>query len=179
MPIGDLIIAVILVSLFTISVVSQIRAGQYVHWLRRHDVFGLIPTWTFFAPTPGRSDYHVLFRDEMESGHLSLWREVPTELGSSVKALWNPGKRLRKGLCDHISCLLRSLPTFHGDPRGVVLHPSYLTLLSWVCALPRDPCAIRRQFVVVETTGFDDTRSDPVPLFLSYLHDLEPKSCLY
>lgn len=157
-----------------ITAAAQIAQGRLVRPLRRHDMLGLVPTWTFFAPSPGRTDYHVLVRDETVTGQFSPWREVKPDDTSLMRALWNPGKRLRKGLCDHISSLLRSLPEQGGDASYVVFHPSYLALLWWISHLPRDPAAVKRQFAVAVTSGFAHQRTEPSPLFVSYLHALDP-----
>jgi hypothetical protein len=167
-------IAGILVIHLLLSAAAQISQGRLVRPLRRRDILGLIPTWTFFAPSPGRNDYHLLIRDETVTGSFSPWREVTADETSPVRALWNPGKRLRKGLSDHISSLLRSLPEQGGDASYIVFHPSYLALLWWISHMPRDPFAVKRQFAVAMTSGFASQRTEPAPLFVSYLHALDP-----
>ena len=59
-----------------------------------HDVLGLIPVWTFFAPRPGTSDYRIFFRGKNARGESVPWAEL--ELSEARKPwhfLWNPHKR--------------------------------------------------------------------------------------
>ena len=91
-----IICIVILAGWFLISLAAQMNARP-VAYLRARDIFSLIPNWSFFAPRPGTSDYHLVFRDSDESGEWSRWREIPlNEKRTLWGAIWNPQKRLTR-----------------------------------------------------------------------------------
>jgi hypothetical protein len=168
----DALILAGLATLLSVSVAQQIFSGRWIKKLKDHDVLALIPIWSFFAPNPGRTDYHLLFRDQLNTGEWCPWREVPQAARSRFKGLWNPGKRRAKGLTDHITSLLRSLNGGEHDPIVIVLHPSYLTLLRWVTMQGSDPRSRSRQFLIAQTSGFGAEASDPDIVFVSFAHDL-------
>ncbi|MCB1020571.1 MAG: hypothetical protein H6509_07465 [Bryobacterales bacterium] len=83
-------------------------------WFRARDPLSLIPAWNFFAPNPGTTDYHLLYRDKLDSGEVSLWREIPIEKEPTMlKGIWNPHKRKSKVLSDVIGIVNQSLAAAH------------------------------------------------------------------
>jgi hypothetical protein len=122
----------------------------------RHDVFGVLPRWTFFAPNPGTSDYHLLYRDRLPGGPLTEWTEIPiTAERRLVACLWNPEKREKKVLSDVATMLVRSaqlLPANNHSLLAVTL--PYLILLNVVVHHRVAEPGARRQFVIAESTGF-------------------------
>ena len=61
----------------------------------------LVPTWKFFAPTPGQRDMHLLYQDRYEDGATAPWTEVqPMRQRPSYAFAWNPDRRANKGLFD-------------------------------------------------------------------------------
>lgn len=60
------------------------------------------PNWNFFAPYPGKWDYHLLYRDKRGDGSLTEWRETNelTETPHRFKWGWNPQMFRMKALVD-------------------------------------------------------------------------------
>ena len=63
---GTLVLA-ILGEWLLVSIPHQL-GNRYGAWVKRINLFALIPGWTFFAPTPGTSDYRFVFRDRVADG---------------------------------------------------------------------------------------------------------------
>lgn len=152
-----------------ISVLAQVR-GSLVRRLKRHDYCALIPAWSFFAPNPGMSDYHLYFRDRLASGALSFWRELPIEREPSVlRAVWNPQKRDAKAFVDYVG-ELRSLARDY-PLRNLQLTLAYQAVCNRVCAEPTSFAAESRQFAIVESHGYYDAEA-PALTVLSNFHRL-------
>jgi len=105
---------------FFLSVLAQLATWEGApkplvvlsHWFQQRDWLSVIPAWNFFAPNPGTTDYHLLYRDKLESDDLSVWREIPIEKEPSLlKAIWNPHKRKSKVLSDVVSSVNITLGT--------------------------------------------------------------------
>src|SRR6516165_3344166 len=90
--------SVVLVGLLLIlTVAGQFRnQSKWVARWKYRDVCGIIPLWTFFAPNPGMTDYHLMWRDRYADHSCSPWHEVVAPSASWLKAIWNPHKRSRK-----------------------------------------------------------------------------------
>lgn len=127
--------------------------------LRRRDPFGLIPDWRFFAPEPGKLDYHLLYRDRLADGTVSDWKEVKVDSPRRwFGFVWNPFRRDRKGLFDivgEIGRLARS-----DGPTAVKGSVAYLALLTYVSARPRLPGCVIVQFCIMVS---DPLRPDQEP----------------
>jgi hypothetical protein len=151
------IVALIFAGWFIVSVLNQFRFGWF-NRIRRADRFSLLPAWTFFAPNPGQSDYHLVYRDRRADGSLTGWREVPiTVPRKPYSFIWNPWKRSRKVLSDMVGTVIsasRANPQL-GDE--IMLSIPYLVLLNVVCHFDTSPDATHRQFLLVETFGFRPT----------------------
>jgi hypothetical protein len=137
---------------FLATAVKALPGGsRYVGFLG--PLGALLPSWNFFAPTPGVHDYALLYRD----------RSRPRR-----SALWNPEKYARKALVDATVELCRV-----AERRGAeaaVLSVPYLMLLQHVSARPRDPGTVERQFMLAILS------KEGRPLetaFLSGFHPLE------
>jgi hypothetical protein len=136
--------------------------------LRRKDLFGLVPDWRFFAPTPAKLDYHVLYRDRLVDGTMSDWTEL--QFGRPRRwycFVWNPYRRDRKGMFDLVTEMARIIR----DDGEEYLNASvaYLTFLTYVSGLPRMPGSVITQFCVMAS---DPRRLDrePEPLIVSDSH---------
>lgn len=120
--------------------------------LRRRDPLLVIPQWTFFAPEPAVTDYHVLYRDEYSDGTHSGWMELVLDPKPACRAVWNVHKRRSKALFDLVQGLLTLLAD---DPRAEVKYTvGYVLLLQAVSREPRGREPARTQFVVVESSGY-------------------------
>lgn len=167
---------------FAVSVAAQFRDERFEK-LRRFDVFGLVPLFTFFAPNPGHSDQHLLYRDRSASGAVGEWVEIPlVDARRWYSVVWGPDKREKKILADAINSLMTSVE--RQSRSGVdatdlqyylMLSVPYLTLLNVVVQRPAAPDVTHRQFVVAETFGLAAPRK-LVPLFSSPFHALASSS---
>ncbi|MET3135442.1 hypothetical protein AAKU55_005752 [Oxalobacteraceae bacterium GrIS 1.11] len=150
------IVATFLALWWAVSALNQIAVVDLMR-IKRWDLFSLIPKWTFFAPNPATTDYHLLTRDLYADGTVSVWAEVP--LGRQkgpFTPIWNPDKRLRKVLIDVMRALTRiqRSKTLDHDRELIRLSMNYLLLLGFVSALPAPPMTKRRQFMVLQRSGF-------------------------
>lgn len=75
----------------------------------------LAPNWNFFAPYPGKWDYHLLYRDRLADDSLTEWREADelTETPHRFKWGWNPQMFRMKALVDFNQGLTKVVS---GDP---------------------------------------------------------------
>lgn len=155
-----------LASFFALTVLSQ-TGGRAALFLRDRDMFGLFPGWNFFAPDPGRVDFHLLFRDELPSGVVTSWREIPLTSGRRWHDwLWNPERRLKKVVFDAFAGLSQVV-ALRADVR---LSIPYLVLLNCVSAYPRIYAFERTQFLVMMSTPAEPDE-EPVEVVLSDRHN--------
>jgi hypothetical protein len=160
---------VILLGWITLTIVIQFnsRIGKY---LSSKDRLGLLPRWTFFAPTPGNYDLRVLIRHGSASS-LTEWAESSAssrldQYRSFFRGLFNPGKRVEKALFDYVVFLETVRPTVD----EVRLTSEYLALLSLAEEAPRPNGATSVQFVLVATNKLLFSR--PRVLLISDVHPL-------
>jgi hypothetical protein len=175
----EALLAITLTVWFVLSAAGQFSYRR-IELLRRWDCFSLIPIWTFFAPNPGHTDYHLIYRDRSADGKLGVWTEIPLIARRRwFTALWNPQKRGKKIVSD----VLNSFGVFfeHHEnarlPRDealqlVMLTTPYLIVLNLVSAVPRTLGVQARQFAVVERFGFVSNQP-PEPVFVSPFHRLD------
>lgn len=161
----------ILAGWFLISVLAQLNV-KAVARLKVHDVFSLIPNWSFFAPRPGTTDYHLLFRDSDATGMWGKWREIPLASRRTLwGALWNPEKRKTKVLSDVVRGLVR-LAQNRGFKDFSLTLP-YLAILNYVSSIRRSTSCLQTQFMILQSEGFF-ADGDPQFLFMSNPHNLAP-----
>lgn len=131
-----------------------------------------VPRWSFFAPNPGRYDFHILVRDELFDGSLTLWREVcsPAENRPWKSFIWNPGQREKKALFDVSQELVTSAQIWSGPQNLLILTVPYLTILNYISELDRPFFVHKTQFVIVTTSR---QKLDPTISFTSGMHKLE------
>jgi hypothetical protein len=102
-----------------------------LRWMRlvRHlDVMLLIPRWTFFAPNPGLSDFHLSVRTLSADGTASAWEEIDGIAHRTLRsALWNPEKRVTKAVIEVASALA---PLCRDHPERVASSAPYRCLLN-------------------------------------------------
>jgi hypothetical protein len=154
---------------FLVSVLCQLNV-RAVKLLKAHDPFSLIPNWSFFAPRPGTSDYHLVFRDCNSNGEWSKWKEIPLAQKRTIwGAVWNPEKRNTKTLSD----VVRGLVTLSQDRtlKEYSLTLPYLVILNYISSFPRPDKILQTQFMIVKSDGFF-TEQDPQFLFMSNAHQV-------
>lgn len=164
---------------FALSIAGQFQTPS-TDAIRRFDVFQLLPIWTFFAPNPGNSDYHVIMRDRLPDYALTAWRDaMPIPPQTAITWLWNPGKRRQKVLIDAVSSVAEMCAP-NGDRalspetlrRALLISSPYLVLLNMVLnCVTHAPDATASQFAVVERRGFG-VEVQPTLLFRSPFHGL-------
>lgn len=141
-------------------------------WLRAVDVLGLIPIWTFFAPNPGMTDYHLLYRDRLPDGSFDNWRKVDlkqSENGLRL-ALWNPTKRKHKALTDVVSVLTRVANQARLE--ALVATVPYILILNFITCCPHSLGTTGTQFMVLEHGGFSGEPEQTRVLVMSGIHRL-------
>jgi hypothetical protein len=116
--------------------------------VRRGDVLGLIPAWSFFAPNPGIFDYHLLARSRRRDGSVEPFSEIAPPEVTPWRSIWHPEKRVRKTI---FSCCedLRRLDD--AERAGVEYTLAYLTLLTLASSRvdPADTASV--QFMLLRT----------------------------
>ncbi|HEY0889238.1 MAG TPA: hypothetical protein VGE38_06465 [Nocardioides sp.] len=177
----DVALACIFGAWLALSVIGQFQAPK-TDALRRYDVLQLLPIWTFFAPNPGSSDYHVIVRDRCGDGTLTEWRDaMPIPAQTVTSWLWNPKKRQQKVLVDAVSSLaeLCAPSSQRGIPperrgRVLLITSPYLVVLNMVVhCVEHAPGAATSQFALVERSSFGQA-ANPTVLLLSPFHRLGP-----
>jgi len=142
---------------------------RFSPWIRAYDLFGWVPEWKFFAPIPGRGDFHLLYRDTYPEG-MSEWTELL--LGGPRRpwnCLWHPGRRERKAAFDASREISRHLSPDLIDTIHVTI--PYLAMLNHVSELPRMLPAVRTQFTLMYSESMVE-QGVPSVSVVSHLHEL-------
>jgi hypothetical protein len=176
-------VVVLFAGWFVVSAANQrTDTRRWISRITNVDVCALVPIWTFFAPNPGDSDTHLLFRDRDDDGRITCWREVPLAGRRSIVDLWNPARRIHKAIVDVAFDLSRPDDADPGDApddgggtrvlnkRRVISFP-YLLILNFVSELPGDFGAEQRQFAIARTPGLGG-RDQPHVTMVSAFHRL-------
>lgn len=146
-----------------LSVLCQ-KKTRLAQYLRAWDSFGLIPSWTFFAPNPVSADNYLYYRDHGPSS-VGVWRRAfNADSRTAVDAIWCPLRREEKAVSDAMFHLLDQSEEV-GEVR---LHYSisYLVILSYVESRLHDVGATATQFMfAAKRRG-----KNPIPLFVSDVH---------
>ena len=160
----DIVIALLLLVWLVSSILNQFSFAWFDR-VRGYDHFSLLPLWTFFAPNPGQSDYHLVYRDKRADDSLTEWREIEiTEPRKPFSFFWNPEKRSKKVISDVVSNIVSSIPNEQETGDVIMLSLPYLILLNVVTHFDGAGQTTRRQFILVETFGFNPTSSPRVIL---------------
>jgi hypothetical protein len=160
----DASIVVLLAGWLLASALAQLPWG-WCQAVRRWDAFGIIPSFSFFAPNPASSDCHLLYRHLLDDGSFTRWTEAFVWRPVPWRFLWNPDRRAEKAISDATSGLARRT-----DAIGVRFAVSYLLLLNYVSALPRSINAVGVQFALMGSSEYSD--HDPFARFISDTHPL-------
>jgi hypothetical protein len=90
----------------------------------------LIPRWTFFAPTPGVTDFHLSYRTVAADGTVSEWEDIDRIASRTlVSAFWNPQKRVTKAVIEVVAFLT---PLCREGLDKVYASPPYRCLVNHV-----------------------------------------------
>ena len=158
-------IAAFLALWLLLSAIAQIpsRAADRI---KGWDVFGIIPSWSFFAPQPARTDPHLLYRHRCADGAISAWTEAFVWRPVWHRCLWNPDRRAEKAISD-ASSYLQS----RKEALGVRFSVAYLLLLDYVGHLPHPADAAEVQFALMGSWG-PGAKGEPFVRFVSDTHPL-------
>ncbi|MCL6302928.1 hypothetical protein [Streptomyces kronopolitis] len=98
--------------------------------VQRKDTLSLLPNWRFFAPTPAKHDFHLLYRTLSQDGTTSPWKGLETTTRRRFRQIvWFPTRRQEKAIHDICSEILQ------GGGKGidfVTNLPAYRVLLSYI-----------------------------------------------
>lgn len=155
------------------TVICQFDEWKLTMTIRGMDSMNLIPLWTFFAPNPGKQDYHLLYRDKGQGDAVSDWVEVDLQEERHLFSfIWNPDKRDKKVLSDVVQDLIMLIRSEQGTKNYLIVTLPYLAILKAVCIRkPASADTAYRQFMLAGSHGFN---SDMAPEFilLSMFHPL-------
>ncbi len=143
-------------------------------WINRHDIFRLVPVWTFFAPNPGVSDYNLLMRAKLTDGRITSFDEIPLRSKKEISsAIFNPRRRLQKALHDHARTIIMQIETdiTEENKQNIKLTFSYISILNYCAKLPVSPDTSFVQFVILESFGYQELR-EPRLILNSEFHRL-------
>jgi hypothetical protein len=164
-----LLVGSILVVWFIASAIHQFR---FPWWSRisRFDALNLLPRWSFFAPNPGRHDFHVVYRDWVDDQPGPWMQLAATNVDTRWRWLWNPSRYTNKAISDLANGLYQARQLSAEEPWTVMLSSSYISLLHMVMAQPPTTLeTYRRQFAIVRTHGFGTGRQLEIA-FASEVH---------
>lgn len=163
-------VAAILVVWFVLTILHHLPFRLFDE-IRASDSLRLLPRWNFFAPEPGVSDFHLLFRDHLVDESVTPWQKFKIERTqrSLVSWLWQPNKRVPKAVFDLGTSLLSVVTDSTKAPEMVPFSLPYLMFLNAVSSMPKSPFTVSRQFVLVKTDGVS---APPDVLFISHVHEL-------
>lgn len=165
------IIAGLLLVWLLFSFLNQFDFAFFKKSIAAHDRCFLLPRYTFFAPNPGCTDYRLLYRDFASDDQPSGWKEILiVRKRSWVDAVWNPEKRLSKGLFDLSQALLMVRREFE-DPAVLMTSVPYVALAHYVDCLPREQSVKYRQFMVAQSHGYF-AETAPETLVISGVHNV-------
>jgi hypothetical protein len=152
-----------------VTAALQPRRFRWAEWLKAHDACAYIPTWTFFAPNPGVHDTRVLWREQLPGGAVGPWHEMDPPRAGLLRAVWNPGKRARKGVSDCASIVVRAIGRDESSPLPMIGLP-YLMIVQHMEGLAGSPLGHARQFSVIDTQGADEGDGSLRLRFVSHWH---------
>lgn len=130
----------------------------------------LLPSWSFFAPTPYNSDYFLFYRFIYEDNRVGKWQQANEILENRpyYSFLWNPRNRFLKGLVDVILDLVKCIHAVK-DKNQICMSIPYLHLLNFIHSFSREPLAAKVQFMVMSQVKLDEGKL----VFLSETHPVK------
>jgi hypothetical protein len=177
---ADLLAAVIRLlaaAWFVATILMNVPGGADLlasHSRLKH-LLSLIPNWSFFAPNPVTKDLALMYRDRLDDGAVSPWREI-ADVHTSTRAwrfAWNPNGRPAKAVsdaCNRLVSLLRQVDT--PRPERVFLSVPYLLLLNRVSNVSVGIGVCFRQFALVRHASRGE---EMVVIFVSNFHEVNPR----
>lgn len=172
----ELVVTIFLAFWFLATILCQFKETKISSFIRyKIDYFNLIPLWTFFAPHPGKRDYHLLYRDKITDIDYSDWQEMEiTEERTIWSWLWNPEKRDKKILSDVVQSLVSSIPSYRekaGSLNLLMFSMPYIIVLHAVSQYKKQSQNCYRQFMLAESSGYQQETA-PSLILLSVFHQI-------
>jgi hypothetical protein len=163
---------------FIISIPHQFN-NEFGQRIKKLNTFALIPGWTFFAPTPGTTNYRFVFRDYKEDGSCGEWQEVEwCGCRRLMHAVWHPERHRTKLIVDCVSAFILTAQEMRklglkadGGTQPWVVSVPYLALLNVAVSMPRTLTSKARQFAIVEQTPSAPSEK-PRVIVCSSAHDI-------
>jgi len=165
---------------FVLSVLHQLT-NRHGDRIKRMNLIALIPAWTFFAPTPGTTDYRLVVRDQRADGFTD-WTEIEwCSRRRLVDALWHPARHRTKLIVDCVTAFIRTVQEMgklgmdvEHDPQSWMISVPYMALLNVAqLSATAAPGVTARQFAVIEVSP-GAPAAPPRLVVCSSPHDLEP-----
>jgi len=150
------LIAIFLFCLLSLSLLREIPSTGKL--LERFSVLmSFVPTWSFFAPTPGMHDYHLLYRGISEEGAVQEWQQAHSikEKRGLCSFVWHPNKKFLKALMDLVQELTRFSIAVN-DKKQIYLSIPYLHILNYVTFLNHDESVKKVQFMILSSSRMYD-----------------------
>lgn len=129
-----------------------------------------IPTWSFFAPTPGFHDYQLMYRTILDDGHVEEWQEAHAihEKRHALCFIWNPEKKFSKSVMDLTQDLMRFCQSIQ-QKEQILLSIPYLQILNYVTSFKHNINVSRVQFMILSSSRMYDYET----LFISEAHSVK------
>lgn len=162
-----------------ISIVWQFQFKSLTT-IKEFDFIGIFPNWTFFAPNPGTSDYHIIYRSADEETGIGEWIEIPLiSYRTYSNSIWNPEKRKVKLLIDCINALIKTVQKCRKEnmselymTQNLCTSVPYLLILNAVTKFHKNSNianVTHLQFTLVESFGIESTETAK-PIISSPFH---------
>jgi hypothetical protein len=175
----DICVAIIFGLWLLISIIWQFQFKSLTTF-KEFDFIGIFPNWTFFAPNPGTSDYHIVYRLAQNDTVISEWMEIPLiSYRTYLNSIWNPEKRKVKLLIDCINALIKTVQKCRKEKmsdlymtQNLCTSVPYLLILNAVTKFHKNDeatDATHLQFTLVESFGIESTESAK-PIISSPFH---------
>jgi len=168
-----MLLRAIVVAVFALWFLATVLTQFSYPWAERLKAFDschIFPRWTFFAPNPGTSDFHLVFRQKNPLGEISDFLEVPLHIRGRWAFIWNPDKRVKKGLFDLAVTVGRLCATGECDERNITFSFAYIALLNYLTYSQLAPDTDAIQFALLSSGGFISA-FEPSLVMCSGFHD--------
>ena len=136
-----------------------------------------IPQWRFFAPTPGTSNHHILYRTrtkQNDEGQWGTWEEMISSNDSTLlSTIWNPNSRYVKANFDLASSIV-NMVSYGATFDFIKSSESYLMVSSILNSRLQNTDSINYQFLIATSTRDkqDSSSFSFEPKFFSEVHEV-------
>jgi hypothetical protein len=163
-------VAILFFALWLLLTILNQFNFKWARQIKKQDVFHLLPSWTFFAPNPGTSDYHIVYRTMDDNKNISAFIEIPLQSDRQLThACWNSSKRIKKALTDLVMSLKKLCAAEELKKEKLQVSFSYIALLNFLTHLEKSASVKFIQFAILESKGYNDP-NPPQLLICSDFH---------